>query len=98
MPQAIRTPSAEQDLRDIAYYIAVKDGRPLTADRVVDGIIAKCEEYAGKPNLGTAAPDLGKGFRLFRFKRWVIIYRAIDDGIEILRIVDGARDYPSLFR
>ncbi|MCL1475991.1 type II toxin-antitoxin system RelE/ParE family toxin [Argonema antarcticum A004/B2] len=28
---------------------------------------------------------------------YVIFYRALDDGIEILRVVSGRRDMPSLF-
>ncbi|MDG2990355.1 type II toxin-antitoxin system RelE/ParE family toxin [Candidatus Synechococcus calcipolaris G9] len=29
--------------------------------------------------------------------RYVIFYRILDDGIEILRVVSGRRDFPSLF-
>ena len=48
--------------------------------------------------MGTARPDLGEDLRVFSHKRYVIVYRALADGIEVLRVVDGARDYPSLFR
>jgi plasmid stabilization system protein ParE len=48
--------------------------------------------------MGTARPDLGGDLRVFSHKRYVIVYRALADGIEVLRVVDGARDYPSLFR
>ena len=37
MAHVFRTKAAENDLQEIAYYIAVKDRRPLTADKVVDG-------------------------------------------------------------
>ena len=36
MAQVFRTEAAENDLQEIAYYIAVKDRRPLTAERIVD--------------------------------------------------------------
>ena len=69
----------------------------MTADRIVDAIVAKCDSYAVQPLTGVATPHLGEGYRRFVFKRWVIIYRSTTDGIEVLRIFDSARDYPMLF-
>jgi toxin ParE1/3/4 len=97
MSRLIRTPAAEDDLLEIAHYIAVEQSRPQTAERVIDDLIAKCGEYAISPLAGTAAPVLGADYRLFHFKRWVVVYRPITDGIEVMRIFDGARDYPRFF-
>jgi plasmid stabilization system protein ParE len=47
--------------------------------------------------IGTARPDLGELHRIFTHKRWVIIFRPIAGGIEVLRVLDGSRDYPRLF-
>jgi plasmid stabilization system protein ParE len=47
--------------------------------------------------IGTHRPELGENYRVFSHKRWVIIFRASDRGIEVLRVVDGAQDYPTLF-
>ena len=97
MSRVERTPAAEQDLRDIGYYIGVEQHRPSTAEAILREIDAQCRTYSTKPLMGTPRPDLGQGYRVIHHKRWVIIYQPIDDGIEVLRIVDGARDYPSLF-
>ena len=97
MATALRTVAAENDLQEIAFYIAVHEGRPQVAQHNVAEIIAKCDFYAENPELGTAAPHLGPDYRIFHYKRWVAIYRPIEDGIAVLRIVDGARDYPTLF-
>ena len=35
MPTARRSESAERDLREIAFQIALKDGRPITADQLI---------------------------------------------------------------
>jgi hypothetical protein len=43
--------------------------------------------------LGTAAPELGLGVRLFSHQRWVILFRYVDDGLLVLRIADGSEDY-----
>ncbi|REK11919.1 MAG: type II toxin-antitoxin system RelE/ParE family toxin [Planctomycetota bacterium] len=98
MPRVLRTPAAEADLTDIAYYIAIEAGRPLSADANIDELLAKCAVYAREPLLGSAAPELGTEYRIFGFKRWIVIYRPIDDGIEVMRIVDGSRDYPTLLQ
>jgi plasmid stabilization system protein ParE len=34
---------------------------------------------------------------MFTHKRWVIIFRPAPDGIEIMRVLDGSRDFPRLF-
>ncbi len=97
MPDVELTPAAAQDLEDIGYYIGIDQHRPSIAETILREIDATCRLYATQPLMGTSRPDLGESYRVFHHKRWVIIYRPISDGIEILRVVDGARDYPSLF-
>ena len=97
MPRAHWTPDAETDLGEIAYAIAVADQRPITADRIIDEIRAKVDLYATQPSAGTLRKELGPDVRTFLHKRYIIAYRPIDNGIEVLRVFDGARDYPRLF-
>ena len=47
--------------------------------------------------MGLPRPDLGAGFRVFRHKPYIVVYRELEDTIEILRLVDGRRDYRGLF-
>ena len=77
MPRAEWTPSAEQELAEIAYYIAVKDGRPLTARKIVEEIQAKADQYAAIPKVGHRNPDLPRGWLYFRHKRWIILYQRL---------------------
>ena len=97
MPRVIRTPAAARDLDQIFDYIAIQGGRPATAEKLIRDLADKCQLYATQPGMGTARPDLGEAFRVFSHKRYVVVYRPLADGIEVLRVVDGARDYPSLF-
>ena len=97
MPRIERTLAAEHDLQEIGYYIAREQHRPATGEKILRQIDDKCKAYADQPEMGTARPDLGSSYRVFHHQRWVVIYRPIQSGIEILRVVDGARDYPSLF-
>lgn len=98
MARTLWTPRAEKHLEDIAYYIAVDDGRPLTAEKIVREIRDKCELYARNPLLDEARRDLGSNFHVFSHKRWVIVYYPLDDGIVVEAVFDGARDYPRLFQ
>ncbi|MCA9099553.1 MAG: type II toxin-antitoxin system RelE/ParE family toxin [Planctomycetales bacterium] len=49
--------------------------------------------YAANQLAGEARPDIGDNVRVFSFERWVVFFRPIDEGIEVLSVVDGARDY-----
>jgi plasmid stabilization system protein ParE len=98
MPSARRSEAAERDLRDIAYRIACQEQRPLTADRIIDELVGQAEklaELSANTTLGTPAPELGDGVRLFAHKRWVIVFRYQPHGIDILRFADGSQDYLS---
>ena len=79
------------------HAIAVVEHRPAAADRLTDDIVAQCELYATRPHAGIPRGDLGEGFRVLVRRPYLVVYRPIDDGIEVLRILDGRRDYRSLF-
>jgi plasmid stabilization system protein ParE len=96
-PRAQWTPEAEADVEEIVYYIAVKDGRPLVAEQLANGILEACERYALHPLIGEIEPRLGPECRRFTFKRWIVLYRPWNNGIAILRVVDSARDFDRLF-
>lgn len=97
MPAAIWSPEAGLDLEQVAFHIAVHDGRPATADRIVREVHKLCDLIATQPEMGEAPPKLGPGLRVFSYKRWMIVYRAVENSVEVLRFVDGARDYNQLF-
>jgi toxin ParE1/3/4 len=97
MPVLELAPEARQDVKEIGRYIVQTHGRPNTAAQVTRAIKSKCVYYAQFPSAGQAAPELGENLRLGIHQRWVIIYEPSDNGIRVLRIVDGARDYPKLF-
>jgi toxin ParE1/3/4 len=98
MSRVARTPVAERDLDGIFDYIAEESGRPTTAVAILREIAQKCALYAQQPEMGTSRPDLGADIRVFSHKRYVVVYQPLPDGIEVLRVIDGARDYPSLFQ
>jgi plasmid stabilization system protein ParE len=97
MARAEWTPTAEDELTEIAYWIAVEDERPVTARRIVEEIQHKAETYAATPGIGQRHPDLPQGWFYFRHKRWIVVYQSREYGIDVLRVVDAARDFPRLF-
>lgn len=95
------TQLAEGDLERIYEWIAEREGRRITAKLVVRRLRDHCDEYASifasGSTIGTARPDLGAGARTLTHQRWVIVFRPIDAGIEVLRVVDGSRDFDRMF-
>ncbi len=94
MGQLIRTAKAEEDLIDIWMYIA--SDNPEAADKFIERIDAKCKMLADNPAIGQARPDIAIELRYFPVGRHLILYRQISGGVEIVRIVHGARHLPDI--
>ena len=62
-------------------------------------IARTCGLLADNPAMGRRRDDLAAGLRSFPDGKYLIIYRAMRgvEGVEIVRIVLGARDLASLF-
>ena len=87
-------PRASQDLIDLHDFIA-RD-KPLAALHWIDKIEQKCVAISVNPALGEASPALGLNVRRSFLGRYIIYYRTLADGIDVLRIVAGDRDFQSL--
>ncbi len=49
------------------------------------------------PNSGKSYAKIRPDLRGLSLEGYVIFYRILDDGIEILRVVSGRRDFPAIF-
>jgi toxin ParE1/3/4 len=49
------------------------------------------------PVIGRTREELSHGLRSFPFGRYVIFYRLNEYGVEIVRVLHGARNIPPLF-
>jgi toxin ParE1/3/4 len=90
-------PAADRDLDHQAAYLA-QEGSLETALRFYDAASTTFGKLAAMPGSGerrkTANPAL-KGLRVSRiegFEKHLIFYRPVVDGIEIIRVLHGARD------
>jgi toxin ParE1/3/4 len=73
----------------IAEYIA-RD-KPLAAVRWVDEIDGTLSLIAQHPTIGERVDHLSAGIRRFCQGNYLLFYRPIGDGIELRRVLHGAR-------
>jgi toxin ParE1/3/4 len=94
VPTLRRHPQAEQDLVEIFWHIC-RDNPPA-AEKFVRAVNAKCELLARQPYIGRARPDLRADLRSFPYGNYLILYRIVEDGVEIVRVVHAARNLDDL--
>ncbi|MGV0024646.1 type II toxin-antitoxin system RelE/ParE family toxin [Phormidesmis priestleyi] len=87
---------ASQDLNEIADHFARNSLE--AGDRFFRAFNQNCQQLVAFPNSGKSYASIRPDLRGLSTEGYVIFYRILDDGIEILRVVSGRRDLPSLFR
>ena len=95
MPIILRSRLARNDLRDIWLYIARDNS--TAADRLLDRIDKVVSMLGENPDLGERQDHLKVGLRRFVVLHYLIFYEEIEGGIQIVRILHGARDIDDLF-
>ena len=90
-----RTPRAGRDLEEIWFFVAQDD--PAAADRWLDTLEEKLSLIADNPLMGTARPDIAPELRYHPVGRYLLLYRIVSGGIEVVRVVHGTRDLLNLF-
>ena len=95
MATVLVTPLAQDDLGDIWDYVA--ESSVERADRLLDLIHEKCRRLAEYPEMGRARHELLVNLHSFTVRNYVIFYQPITDGIEVLRVLHGARDIHRVF-
>jgi toxin ParE1/3/4 len=88
------TPRAAADLEEIGDYIALDN--PAAAARVIDRLEEVSLLLSERPRIGTSRDDVAKGVRAFPVGNYLILFRTLTDGVEIVRYVHGARQMRGL--
>lgn len=86
---------AYRDLDEIVRYIGARD--PGAATRLIDRLEEECWRLARDPGIGQPRPDLAPGLSFFPVGNYLIFYRGGSEGVQIIRILHGARDYGSRY-
>jgi toxin ParE1/3/4 len=90
MPRILRTRESRLDYDEIWTYIAVRD--LAAADRLVQHFDATLNVIATAPNMGRKVEEFAPNLRSFPIGSYLIFYRPIEDGIQLIRVIHGARD------
>jgi toxin ParE1/3/4 len=92
-----RTAKSVQDEFDIALYIA-RDNPPAGRQllKLIDNQLQLLAEF---PGMGQARDDLLPGLRSYPIKRtYLLMYRPVEGGIELVRVLHGMRNLDEEFR
>lgn len=95
MPEVRRSRQAQRDLEDILDYLD-NQGADV-ADRFAVKFDHACALHADHPEIGARCEEYAPNLRHFTVWNYAIFYRPVENGIELIRIIHGARDIPNLF-
>jgi toxin ParE1/3/4 len=88
----VRRPRARQDLIEIWRYVADDSGEPR-ADRYLRRLNDVISYLAQQPLMGRKRPEIPEqGIRSFAAESHVVFYMALEDGIELVRVIHGSQD------
>ncbi|HSU68580.1 MAG TPA: type II toxin-antitoxin system RelE/ParE family toxin [Tepidisphaeraceae bacterium] len=96
MAQVTLSRQSRLDLRDILLYIR-QHNKPA-ARRFLSQITHQFGLLAEFPKLGPARGECGRNLRSLPIGNYVVFYRPARDGIQVVRVLHGARDFRRIFR
>ena len=96
MAEILYRPKARLDLKEVYRYIA--EINPDAAANVVRQVAAKARLLAETPRMGQLVENLSPKLRRFPVGVFLIFYREKDHGIEVVRVLHGARDIDAIFQ
>jgi toxin ParE1/3/4 len=103
MARVLKRAPALRDLTDHFVFLG-ENASVEVARRFIQSTNSAFEELAQMPEMGASRTFRTPRFASVRmwpvrgFERFLIFYRPLKDGIEVLRVIHGARDIENLFR
>lgn len=91
MARIVRRPRARQDLIGIWRYIADDSGE-ARADNYLRRLNDVITYLAQQPLMGRARSEIEEGIRSFVAESHIILYIALTDGVELVRVLHGSQD------
>jgi toxin ParE1/3/4 len=92
--------AARRDIVSIAGYIS--GDSPRNAERFLDNVAASIDLLLENPQIGTLRDSprvelIGlRHWPVKRFTKYLIFYRELSDGIDVIRVLHGAMDLPAI--
>jgi toxin ParE1/3/4 len=91
-----RTATSRRDYVEIWKHVA--DDDPTAADELLRTFDQKVTLLSDFPHMGRARPEIRPRLRSFTVGKYLLFYRPLRDGIELLRVIHGARNLREVFR
>ena len=95
----VRLQKAREDIVEIAAWIMLDN--PVAGDDFLVALEETLRMLSNQPMSGQIykiSDNLElRRFRVKRFGKYLLFYRALDKHIELVRVIHGARDFPTLF-
>ena len=95
MSRFIIAPSASRDLDDIADHFLTRNVE--AGEKLFQEFNKKCQNLAKFPQIGRSYNHIREGLRGLPLGGYIILYRATDEGVAIVRVVSGRQDLEFLF-
>lgn len=86
---------ASNDLNEIANYFEATNIE--AGERFFREFNRKCQQLISFPSSGKSYDSIRPNLKGLSFQGYIIFYRILDDGIEILRVLNGRRNFPDFF-
>jgi toxin ParE1/3/4 len=95
MSICILSPAASRDLDEIFDYFASRNVE--AGERFVIAFEQKCQNLMKFPKMGRSYSETDFSLRGVPLDSYIILYRILENGVEIVRVVSGYRNLESLF-
>ena len=93
--RVVVTEAAKQDLIEIGEFI--RPHNPKRAETFVAELLKHCEALGDRPRAYPLVPRYEQhGVRRSVYRGYLVFYRINGEILEVLHILDGARDYENL--
>ncbi len=97
MGQVRRTPTSRKDYGSIWDYVA-EHASPDVADALLRTLDDRVLFLSDNPGAGPARPELRPRLHSFPVGDYLLFYRRARGGIELVRVIHGARDLRRVFK
>jgi toxin ParE1/3/4 len=94
MSRLFFSPVSRRDLSGIFDHIATDN--PTAAKGFVRRIKETCRRLSRFPYTGTLREDLAPEVRCLPVGSYLVFYRRVEHGVEVIRVLHGSRDYLGL--
>ena len=95
MARVIRSRQARRDTLKI--WVSIAEQNMPAADAMVNSFTEALDQSVRFAGRGPARDELRPGLRSFPVRPYLLFYKQVPDGIELVRVIHGAQDLRRLF-